>query len=129
MFVLRRWPQAHALDAWIKVPSWMRSDDGALGSVIADVSASIQRRLPGARLTKRDRVGQRSLLWPIFDADQASFSPLKSPNFFFDAPDLWPSLDWLGRFRFENGIVETLEKMKAKWDEAARKLAERNAKA
>ena len=137
MMVLRRWPQAQALDVWLKIPSWMRTETGALASVLDDVTKSLARRLPEAKLSRQiadpSATETRPILWPVFESSQAQFVPplasRRSSNFFFHAPDLWPALDWIGRFRFENGVVERLEDMKSKWDEAARKLAERSAKA
>lgn len=117
--------EAAVLDAWVKVPVWMRRERAAYDQVQEEVRLTLERRLPGVRLEEVDQ-DLTPLLWPIFNADEFGEmkrrkAPRSSPNLFFDAPGVWDSLDWMGRFRHENGIVSRLEKLKTQWDAAARK--------
>jgi hypothetical protein len=67
-------------------------------------------------------------LWPVYDGSALTdLKIVKSSNLFFSAPEFWPSLDWLGRFRAEQNAVTQLERLKAQWDAAAAKLAARAA--
>lgn len=121
MIVLRRRHASSILDAWIKVPVWMRRDLSVFEDVCKEVEDNLERRLPGVHL-KRESQELSPLLWPVYtNEDSRKISSLKSPNLFFDAPGLWSSIDWLGRFKVENVILEKLVKLKSLWDAAAKK--------
>ncbi|MES2964304.1 MAG: hypothetical protein V4760_10465, partial [Bdellovibrionota bacterium] len=107
----------------VKVPTWMRDEAPAFAAVAGDVGASLAKRLPGAKLAFEDLSRDPHVLWPVYETADAEIETLKAKNMFFSAPGLWPSCDWLGRFRHESGVVARLEKMKAQWDAVARKDA------
>jgi hypothetical protein len=126
MIVLRRREGSADLDAWVKVPTWMRREKNAYEQVQNEVRAKLESRFPGVQLEDLEQ-DMTPILWPIWSGDefkvvQGSAAPRKSPNLFFDSPGVWTSLDWMGRFRHENGIAAKLEKLKSQWDAAARKL-------
>lgn len=129
MFVVRRTPACDALDVWVKVPTWMRDEAPAFAAVVNDVAASLRKRLPTAKITVGSLERDARVLWPVYESNDTEIVVLKSKNLFFSAPGVWASCDWLGRFRHETDIVARLEKMKAQWDAAARKLAARQASA
>ncbi|MEK7357761.1 MAG: hypothetical protein AAB250_15015, partial [Bdellovibrionota bacterium] len=128
MFVVRRTANAEALDVWIKIPTWMRDETPAFVAVVRDVAESLAKRLPMVKLEAEDLTRDRAM-WPVFETGDIEIETLKSKNMFFSAPGLWAQSDWLGRFRHEREITQRLEKMKAQWDAAARKQAERSAQA
>ncbi len=126
LILLRRREGATHFDAWMKVPTWMKRETASFEQVRSEVKANLESRFPGVVLNEV-KEKMTPLLWPIWSRDefaeiQGPLSPLNSPNLFFSSPGLWKSLDWLGRFRHENGIALRLEKLKTQWDTAARKL-------
>jgi hypothetical protein len=128
LMVLRRSAAGDHLDVWIKIPSWMRDETPAFVAVVNDVQQSLSRRLPMVKLQSTDLTRERAM-WPVFETQDVEIATLKSKNTFYSAPGLWPEMDWLGRFRHETEIMARLEKMKALWDAAHRKQAERSARA
>lgn len=130
MIVVRRRAGANEIDAWVKVPTWMRRERLAFDQVQTEVRQTLEKRFPLVQLEDVEK-DLTPLSWPIWSGDefktiQGAAAPRKSPNLFFDSPGVWTSLDWMGRFRHENTIADKLEKLKTQWDEAARK-AERAA--
>jgi len=125
MIVLRRREGEARLDAWVKIPTWMKREKPAYDQVQSEVRMNLEKKFPIVRLEEVDH-DMTPLLWPIWSGDefkavQGSVAPRRSPNFFFDSPGVWMSLDWMGRFRHENTIASRLEKLKSQWDAAARK--------
>lgn len=121
MIMLRRRAGESAVDAWVKVPAWMRRETEAFENVRKEVLATLSQRLPGVQL-RYETNSLSPLLWPIYTKeDFEHLGAVKSPNLFFDAPGSWASIDWLGRFKVENVILEKLGKLKNMWDAQERK--------
>ena len=125
LILLRRREGESRIDAWVKVPTWMRREHEAFDQVRTEVRENLSRKLAGASLREISS-GPTPLIWPIWSQEEftdlrGKLAPKKSPNVFYDSPGVWTSLDWMGRFRHENEIVTKLEKLKTQWDAATRK--------
>ncbi|MES2857102.1 MAG: hypothetical protein V4692_14635, partial [Bdellovibrionota bacterium] len=121
--ILRRKAGGEFLDAWVKVPAWMRSDRSAFEVIRREIEMLLRDRLPGAEFIPV-MSDFAPFLWPVYDeGDLASLKPVKATNLFFSSNEFWMGLDWLGRFRHEQKVVLQLEKLKSMWDAAASKAA------
>lgn len=143
MMVFRtRAAEARQVDVWARVPAWARFDRSYHVTLAEEIRQKLAKRLPHSKpvLTAlpldvrgadesgqvpektRDEMGPPRQ--PVYSEHLlSSLSHLKASNLFFDGPEQGESIDWLGQFRRQRDLLEQLEKLKAQWDEAARKAA------
>lgn len=130
--VVRKSSRDKCLDVWMRIPAWARTEKDYFESLRVKMEKVLEKKLPQAAIhttvmpvetrVALDKLGPPR--WPVFEPGVLSeYHYLKSPNIFFDGPENWMTLDWLGMYRHQNTILEGLDKLKAQWDAAARKAA------
>jgi len=130
--LFRKRREARAFDVWLKLPIRARFDGSYLERMASEIEAALKKRMPLLRPKMTvPGIAEQELAenprWAIFSGEPyAEVETLAAENFFFCGPERWSSLDWLGAYRHQFGILGQLEKLKTRWDaeERRRKLRE-----
>lgn len=134
LLVVRKRAEGPALDVWTRLPIGVRFDKAYLEGIKAEIERRIGERIPQSEpavelMPAEYRLEPEKLgppRFPVF-AEKAwgRRTSVSSKNLFFDHPELWECLDWLGQFRHQNKVLIKLEKLKAAWDAEERKALQR----
>lgn len=125
LLILRKRAEGKELDVWMKVPIWARTDKGYLSALRFEVEEVLRNRFPQSSprvigLPPETKVSLDHLgppRFPVYECgDWEKHHPLKAPNIFFDGPETWVTMDWLGMYRRQNKTLLRLEKLKSYWD-------------
>lgn len=133
--VVRKRVSGKSLDVWVRLPIWARFDHDYRAKIEDEVLKILRRRLPQSepRMAVSPPESRYSIeklgppRFPIYSRDKLNrLNELKTANLFFDGPEHWETLDWLGQFRHQNELLGRLEKLKAQWDAEALRHAMAN---
>lgn len=131
LMVMRKRAGGHAaIDVWMRLPAWARFDGAYLEGVRVEMERVLETRLPQAEpRTSMPAVESRlpeaklgAPRFPVYEKKKlARLKELSAKNLFFDGPEHWTTLDWLGQYRHQATIFAGLEKLKVAWEAAALK--------
>jgi hypothetical protein len=118
-------------DVWLKLPYSLRFQRSYIETKGEEVLQILRSKIPQSEPKilnyPQEYLYNEQILgvsrYPIYDEEALSFLKRKKwQNLYYDGPELWSSLDWCGRYKYQKQILEKINHWKKEREEKRRKL-------
>ena len=116
--MVQKTPKEYNYDVWLRLPYTYRRQKFSLEEISQDILKKFKQKIPFCQPQLLDMPQDYNYteeelgpgLFPVYkDLLLKKNSRLSLKNFHFDGPEIWSSLDWLGRFKSQNNILSNIQ--------------------